>query len=91
MVLVLLEVVEEETAVKHDWVMLLSNLVGLGKVSVHIVLSVKLNLRQDATTKSQRGFDGEVQALFIEDGQHSWQTKVHKVSVSVGLLAVGAQ
>jgi len=51
-VLVLLEVIEEETAIKHDRVMLLGDLVGLRKVSVHIVLSVELDLRQDATTES---------------------------------------
>ena len=52
-VLVLLVVVEEETAVEHDRVVLLSDLVSLGKVSVHIVLSVKLDLGQDAATEGK--------------------------------------
>ena len=52
-VLVLLVVVEEETAVEHDGVVLLSDLVRLRKVSVHIVLSVELDLGQDAATEGK--------------------------------------
>lgn len=72
MVLVLLVVVEEETAVEHDWVVLLRDLVGLRKVSVDIVLPVELDLGQDASTESQRSLDGLVQALFVQDGEHTW-------------------
>ena len=43
-VLVLLVIVEEEAAVKHDWVVLLRDLIGLWKGSVHIVLPVELDL-----------------------------------------------
>ena len=72
MVLILLVVVEEEAAVEHDWVVLLRDLVGLGKVSVEIVLSVELDLGKDASTESQRSLDGLVQALFVQDGEHTW-------------------
>ena len=72
MVLVLLVVVEEEAAVEHDWVVLLRDLVGLGKVSVDIVLPVELDLGKDASTESQRSLNGLVQALFVQDGEHTW-------------------
>ena len=86
MVLVLLVVVEEEAAVEHDWVVLLRDLIGLGKVSVDIVLSVEFDLGQDASAESQRSLDGLVQALFVQDGEHTWQTKIDEVGVSVGFL-----
>ena len=49
-VLLLLVVVEEKAAILHDRVVLLSDLVRLGKVSVHIVLSVEFDLGQDAAS-----------------------------------------
>lgn len=85
MVLVFLEVVEEEATVHHDGLVLLRDLVCLGHVSVHIVLPVELDLRQDATTKSQRGLNGEVKALLIQHWEHAWQAQIHEVSVSVRL------
>lgn len=86
MVLVLLVVVEEEAAVEHDWVVLLRDLVGLRKVSVDIVLPVELDLGQDASAESQRSLNGLVQALFVQDGEHTWQTKIDEVGVSVRFL-----
>jgi len=51
MVLVLLVVVEEETTIEHDWVVLLRDLVRLGQVCVDIVLAIEFDLGQDTTTK----------------------------------------
>ena len=91
MVLILLVIVEEETTVKHDRVVFLSDLVGLGKVSVHIVFPVELDLGEDAPAESQRSLDGLIQALFVQDGEHTWQTQINKVGMSVGFLIRGVQ
>ena len=52
-VLLVFVVVVEESAIKHDWVMFLRNLVRLWKIAVRIVLPIKFNLRKDATAKSK--------------------------------------
>ena len=91
MVLILLVVVEEEAAIKHDRVVLLRDLVGLGQVSVDVVLAVELDLGQNAATEGQRGLDGQVEALLVQDGKHTWQAQVHEVSVSVWLLTGGVE
>ena len=52
-VLLVFVVVVEESAIKHDWVVFLRNLVGLRKITVRIVLPIKLNLRKNATTEGK--------------------------------------
>ena len=86
MVLILLVVVEEETTIHHDWVVLLSDLVSLRQISVHIVFPVELDLGKDAATKSERCLDSLVEAFFVQDGEHAWQTQIDEVCVSVWLL-----
>lgn len=85
-VLIFLEIVEEEAAIKHDWVMLLRDLISLRQVSVNVVFPVELDLWKNASTQSQRSLDGEIKALFVENGEHTWQTKIDEVGVSVRLL-----
>lgn len=53
MVLILLVIVEEKTAIKHDRIVLLSDLISLGQISVHIVLAIEFDLWQDAASQSQ--------------------------------------
>ena len=85
MVFVLLEVVEEETAVDHDRLVLLGDLVRLRQVRVGEVLPVEFDLWQNAATKCERGFDSKVEALLVEDWKHAGQGEINEVSVSVGI------
>lgn len=64
---------EEETAVLHNRVVLLSDLVGLRKVSVYVVFAIKLDQGQNATSEAEGRFDGQIEALFIQNGQHARQ------------------
>lgn len=89
MALVLPVVIEEETTILHDWVMLLRDLVGLGQVSIDVVLPVELDFGKDSSTEGQRRRYCEVEALLVEDGEHAWETQVDEVGVSVGFLARG--
>jgi len=83
MVLILLVIVEKEAAIEHDRVVLLCDLVRLREVCVHIVLPVELDLGKDASSKGKRRLDGLVEALFVKDGEHSWETQVNEVSMGV--------
>ena len=89
MALVLSVVIEEETSILHDWVMLLRDLVGLGQVSIDVVLSVELDLGKDSSTEGQRRRNCEVEALLVEDGEHAWETQVDEVGVSVWFFTRG--
>lgn len=71
MTLFILIVVEEESAVDHDRVMLLGDLVSLWKVSVVVMLAVELNLRQNSTPQAKRRLDRDVQTLLVQHGQHA--------------------
>ena len=51
-VFLIVVIVVEQPAIEHDGIMLLSDLIGLWQVAEGVVLSVKLNLRQDSTTQS---------------------------------------
>jgi hypothetical protein len=51
MILVLFVVVKEQAAIKHDRVVLLSDLVCLRQVCVHVVLAIELDLWQNSTTE----------------------------------------
>ena len=79
-------VVEKETAVHHDRVVQLCDLVGLGQVGVDVVLSIEFYLRKDATAECQRGLDRYVEALFVQDREHAGEAKVDKVSVTIRFL-----
>ena len=87
MVLILLVVIEEKAAVKHDWVVLLSDLISLWEVSVHIVFPVELDLGKDASSEGKRRLDSLVEALFVKDGEHARQAQIHKVRVGVRIHA----
>jgi len=88
-VLILLKVIEEETAIEHDRIVLLRDLVSLRQVSIHVVFPVELDLRQDAPSESERSLDREIEALLVENGEHTWKTKIDEVGVSIGFLACG--
>ena len=90
-ILILFEVIEEETAVQHDWVVLLSDLVCLRQVCVHVMLTVELDLWQNATTESQRGLDSQIEALLVQHGKHTGQTQINEICMRVGLLCRGVQ
>lgn len=81
---------KEKYSVFHDRVVLLSDLVGLGKVSVYVMFSVKLDNGQNTTSEAKGSFDGQIEALFIQNRQHTGQSKVHKVGSRVGLSIVRA-
>ena len=89
--LLVLIVVVEEAAVEHNGVVLLGDLVGLGQVGIDVVLSVEFDLGKDAASKGERGLDGDVKAVLIEDGKHAWESNIHKVCIGVWLVKVGAQ
>ena len=91
MVLILSVVVEEEAAIEHDRVVLLSDLVRLWQVSVDVMLAVEFDSGQDAATQGETGLDCQVEALFVQDGEHAGQGHVYEVSVGVGLLARSVQ
>ena len=81
--LLVLVVVEEETAVEHDWVVLLSDLVCRWQVSIDVVLSVEFNHGKDATSKSKRCLDSDIKTILVEDWKHAWQSNIDKVGMRV--------
>ena len=85
MSLVVLVIEEEQAPIEHDWVVLLRDLVSCRQVSVNIVLSIELDLTQDAPAESERCFDREVEAALVKHRQHAWQAKVNKVCMCVWL------
>lgn len=87
MIFVLFEVIEKKAAVEHDRVVLLGDLIALGQVCVDVVLAVEFDLGQDAATESKRSLDSLIKALFVEDGEHTWQAQVDKARVRVWLHA----
>ena len=89
--LLILIVIVEESAIEHDGVVLLGDLVGLRQVGIDVMLSVKFDLGQDATSKGKRGLDCDVKTILVEDWKHAWESNVHKVGIGVWLVKVGAQ
>lgn len=85
-ILFVLVVVEEETTVEHNGVMLLGDLVSLGQVTVDVVLAIKFDLGQDTTAKSKRCLDCEVEAVFTQDWKHAGETHVDEICESVRLF-----
>ena len=71
-VLLVFVVVVEESTVKHDRVVLLSNLVSLGQVAVGVVLPVELDLWEDTATEGEGRLDGLVEAVLVENWEHAW-------------------
>ena len=71
-ILLIIVIVIEEPSIKHDRVVFLSNLVRLRQVTECIVFPVKFDLRQNATTQSQRCFHCLVQTVFVKHWKHTW-------------------
>ena len=90
-ILLVAVVIVEQSSINHDWVVLLSNLVALGKIWVDIVLSIKLNKWRYAATESKRASDGLVETVFVQDGKHAGYAEIDKTHVGVWLLQIGAQ
>jgi len=86
-ILFVLVVVEEQTTVKHDGVMLLGDLISLGQVTVDVVLAIKFDLGQDTTAKSQRCLNCEIKAVFAQDWKHTGEAHVDQICQSVRLFA----
>ena len=68
--------------------MLLGDLVLLGQVRIDVVLPVKFDQGKNAASETQRRFDCEIQAFFVENWQHAWETKVYKVGHGVRLRII---
>ena len=81
-------IIELQSAIEHDWVVFLSYLVRLWQVCIRIVFSVKLDLRQDTSTKGERRFNRLIEAVLIQDRQHSWKCQINEVCMSVWLFEI---
>ena len=64
--------------------MFLRYLVGLREIAEGVVLPVKLDLREDAPSKSQSCLNRLVEAVLIQHWQHTRQSKINKVRMRVG-------
>ena len=89
--LVVLIVIEEESAILHYGVVLLGDLVGLWQVCIDIMLSVKFDLWEDATSKGKGGFDGDVKTLLVQNREHTGETNVDQVCIRVWLIEACAK
>ena len=82
-VFIVFVVIVEESTVKHDWVVLLRNLVRLWQVAVRIVLSVEFDLREDTAAEGEGCLHGLVEAVLVQDWQHAWKTHINEVCACV--------
>jgi hypothetical protein len=64
-VLLITIVKEKKTAIFHNWVVFLSDLVGLRQIGIAVVLSIEFYQRQNATTETKRSFNSEIKAFFV--------------------------
>ena len=71
----------------NDGVVKLGNLVALRKVRVEIVFAVKRGPKVDLCLQAQTSANGLCHATFVDDGQHTGHTSVHKCHVRVRLCA----
>lgn len=80
-----LVVVVEKTTIDHYGIMLLGDLISLWQVRVGVVLAIKLDERRDTSSQGKSAPDSLVKAVFVENWQHSGDTKVEVANVSVWL------
>lgn len=85
--LIVLLVVVKEAAVDHDRVVVLGDLVSIGRIGVHIMLSIKLDERRDSAAKRERAADGFVEAVLVKHGQHPRNAVVAVAYARIGFRA----
>jgi hypothetical protein len=86
MVFIVIAIKEKETPVSHNWVMLLSNLIALRVVSVVVVLAIELDVVGNSAAQTQTANDSFVQAVFVQNGEHSGEGQVNIISKSIWLV-----
>ena len=67
----------------HNWVSFLSELVALRHISIELMLAVKDNFRMKFTTKCNRGHQCLIQALLVQNRQHSWESDISTAHVLI--------
>jgi hypothetical protein len=91
-VVLLITVVEvKQPSVLHDGMVLLRDLVTLGKVWVDIVFPVKLDEGRNATFEGKRAPNCLIKAVLIQNGKHTRDSKINKAHICVWFLKVGAK
>ena len=86
--LLVLVVVELQSPVQHDWIVLLCDLVSLRQVRIRVVLTVEFDFRQNTATKSEGCFHCLIQAMFVQNRQHPRQCQVNKIRMNIRLLQI---
>lgn len=84
-------IIIENTAVTHDWIVSLGNLIALRRVMVVVMLALEFDFWHNATTKTDASLHGRIKAVFVEYRKHSWKSKVNKVGMTVWLARASVQ